>query len=84
MNLPGTTLGAFSLNDSGIMLYEIRTAKQKSSGMLIKQTEIGVMETLKGLADGSVFDVDPDLYDEIPPAGPRIGNPNAGEDEDVL
>jgi len=84
VNLPGTTLGAFSLNGSGIMLYEIRTAKQKSSGMLIKQTEIGVMETLKGLADGSVFDVDPDSYDEIPPAGPRIGNPNAGEEEDIF
>jgi hypothetical protein len=66
------------------MLYEIRTAKQKSSGMLIKQTEIGVMETLKGLADGSVFEVDPDLYDEIPPAGPRIRDPSAAEDDDIL
>jgi len=76
VNLPGTTLGAFSLNGSGIMLYEVRTAKQKSNGMLTKQVIIGLMETFKGLADGSIFDVDPADYDEIFPAGPRIGNPH--------
>jgi len=76
VNLPGTTLGAFSLNGSAIMLYEIRTAKQKSSGMLTRQTIIGLMETFKGLADGSIFDVDPADYDEILPAGPRIANPH--------
>jgi hypothetical protein len=76
VNLPGTTLGAFSLNGSAIMLYELRTAKQKSNGMLTKQVIIGLMETFKGLADGSIFDVDPTDYDEILPAGPRIGNPH--------
>jgi hypothetical protein len=76
VNLPGTALGSFSLNGSGIMLYEVRTAKQKSSGMLTKQVIIGLMETLKGLADGSIFYVDPADYDEILPAGPRIGNPH--------
>jgi hypothetical protein len=84
VNLPGTTLGTFSLNGSGIMLYELRSVTQKSSGMLIKQEIIGLMETLKGLADGSVFEVDPDLYDEIPPAGPRIRDPSAAEDDDIL
>jgi hypothetical protein len=76
VNLPGTTLGTFSLNGSAIMLYEVRTAKQKSSGMLTKQVIIGLMETFKGLADGSIFYVDPADYDEILPAGPRIGNPH--------
>ena len=76
VNLPGTTLGTFSLNGSAIMLYEVRTARQKSSGMLKKQVIIGLMETFKGLADGSVFDVDPADYDEILPAGPYIGNPH--------
>jgi hypothetical protein len=42
------------------------------------------METLKGLSDGSVFGVDPDLYDEIPPAGPRIRDPSAADDDDIL
>jgi len=77
VNLPGTTLGAFSLNGSAIMLYELRTAKQKSNGMLTKQVIIGLMETFKGLADGSILNVDPADYDEILPAGPRIGNPHA-------
>jgi hypothetical protein len=76
VNLPGTTLGTFSLNGSAIMLYEIRTAKQKSSGMLTKQTIIGLMETFKGLVDGSIFYVDPADYDDILPAGPYIGNPH--------
>ena len=76
VNLPGTALGSFSLNGSGIMLYEVRTAKQKSSGMLTKQMIIGLMETLKGLADGSIFDIDPADYDEILPAGPQIANPH--------
>ena len=76
VNLPGTTLGTFSLNGSAIMLYEVRTAKQKSNGMLTKQVIIGLMETFKGLADGSIFDVDPADYDDILPAGPQIGNPH--------
>jgi len=76
VDLPGTTLGTFSLNGSAIMLYEVRTARQKSNGMLTKQIVIGLMETLKGLADESVFYVDPDDYDAIPPNGPRIGNPH--------
>jgi hypothetical protein len=76
VNLPGTTLGTFSLNGSAIMLYEVRTANQKSNGMLTKQVIIGLMETFKGLADGSILDVDPADYDEILPAGPRIGNPH--------
>jgi hypothetical protein len=76
VNLPGTALGSFSLNGSAIMLYEVRTAKQKSSGMLTKQVIIGLMETLKGLADGSISIVDPADYDEILPNGPRIRNPH--------
>lgn len=76
VELPGTALGSFTLNGSAIMLYEVRSVAQKSSGMLIRQSVLGILETFKGLADGSVYDVDPDLYDQIPPAGPRISNPN--------
>ncbi len=77
VELPGTALGSFTLNGSAIMLYEVRSAAQKSNGMLIKQSVVGLLETFKGLADGSVYDVDPDLYDQIPPAGPRISDPHA-------
>jgi len=76
VNLPGSALGALSLNGSAIMLYEVRTAKQKSIGMLAKQVVIGLTETLKGLADGSIDYIDPADYEDIPLAGPRIGNPH--------
>jgi hypothetical protein len=75
VELPGTALGSYTLNGSAIMLYEVRSVAQKSSGMLIRQSVVGIMETLKALADGSIYQVDPDLYDQIPPAGPRISNP---------
>ena len=76
VELPGTALGSFTLNGSAIMLYEVRSVAQKSNGMLIQQSVVGLFETFKGLADGSVYDVDPALYDQIPPAGPRISNPH--------
>jgi hypothetical protein len=81
VNLPGTTLGSFTLNGSAIMLYEVRSVGQKSNGLLTKQEIKGLMETFKGLADGSILDVDPAIYDAIPPAGPRIGNPNMFDEQ---
>jgi hypothetical protein len=77
VELPGTALGSFALNGSAIMLYEVRSVAQKSSGMLIQQSVLGLTETLKGLADGSVYAVDPTIYDLIPPDGPRISDPHA-------
>ncbi len=84
VNLPGTALGSYSMNDAAIMLYETRGQQhpnghtgQKSSGMLIKQSYIGLYETLLGLANGEVFEVDPAFYDnEIPTDSPSIGRPN--------
>ncbi|WP_158282263.1 M14 family zinc carboxypeptidase [Salipaludibacillus keqinensis] len=84
VDLPGTALGSYSLNDAAIMLYETRGQQhpnghtgQKSSGMLIKQSYIGLFETLSGLATGEIFEIDPEFYDtEIPTYSPRIGRPN--------
>lgn len=73
--LPGTTLASFSMNGAAVMLYEVSAIGQKKNGMLIKQSYIGIWETLLGLATGEIYDVDPDVYDAIPEAGPRIGNP---------
>lgn len=75
VELPGTALGSYTLNGAGIMLYEVRSVAQKSMGMLIHQSLIGLGVTLEGLANGNVFTVDPTRYHDIPPAGPRIGNP---------
>lgn len=79
--LPGTTLGSFSMNDSAVMLYEVRGFHigQQSSGMLTRQSYIGLYETLLGFATGEVYEIDPAFYDdEIPPAGPSIGRPERG------
>ncbi|BBO68139.1 hypothetical protein DSCA_20690 [Desulfosarcina alkanivorans] len=73
--LPGTTLASFSMNGAAVMLYEVTAIGQKKNGMLIRQSYIGIWETLLGLANGDLYDVDPDVYDTIPEAGPRIGNP---------
>jgi hypothetical protein len=63
------------MNGAAVMLYEVIRIGQKMSGMLIKQSYIGIWETLVGLANGEIYDLDPDSYDDIPEAGPRISNP---------
>jgi hypothetical protein len=75
VELPGTALGSYNLNGAAIMLYETRSAGQKSNGMLTRQLIAGLRATLVGLVDGSIAQVDPAHYLDIPPAGPRIGNP---------
>ena len=80
VNLPGTTLGSFALNDTAIMLIEIKgqtqNLGQKQSGMLTQTAVVSIYEILKALADGTIYDVDPSLYDEIPPAANRIIDPS--------
>lgn len=75
VELPGTALGSYNLNGAAIMLYETRSAGQKSNGMLTRQLIVGLRATLVGLVDGTISQVDPEHYNDIPPAGPRIGNP---------
>jgi hypothetical protein len=76
VDLPGTALGSFTLNGAAIMLYEVRGVAQKSNGLLIEQSLVGLWETFKGLADGSLYEVDPAVYDQIPPSGPSIRDPH--------
>lgn len=75
VELPGTALGSYALNGAGIMLYEVRSVAQKSMGMLIRQSLIGMGATLEALTFGRLDAVDPARYHDIPPAGPTIGNP---------
>jgi hypothetical protein len=63
------------MNGAAVMLYEVSAIGQKMNGMRIRQSYIGIWETLLGLATGEIYEVDPDSYDAIPEAGPRIGNP---------
>lgn len=80
VNLPGTTLGSFALNDSAIMLIEIKgqtqNLGQKQSGMLTQTAVTSIYEILTALADGTIHDVDASLYDDIPPSANRIRDPS--------
>jgi len=85
VNLPGTTLGTFALNDTAIMLIEIKgqtqNLGQKQSGMLTQTAVVSINEILKALADGTIHDVDASLYDEIPPSANRMRDPSQRDDE---
>ncbi|MBS4192322.1 peptidase M14 [Bacillus sp. FJAT-49705] len=70
LDLPGTALGAFSLNGSGIAIFEVKGQTQnfgqKMKGQLVKTVETGIMGVIKGVADGSVYKLNPEDYDNIP------------------
>ena len=79
VNLPGTTLGTFALNDSAIMLIEIKgqtqNIGQKQSGMLTQTAVVSIYDILMALADGTIHDVDASLYEEILPSANPMRDP---------
>lgn len=70
VNYPGSGLGAIQLNGTATMLIEIKgqtqTLGQKQSGMLKETAKVPVMAVLNSLADGSIENADPAVYDAIP------------------
>ncbi|WP_425472907.1 M14 family zinc carboxypeptidase [Vallicoccus soli] len=88
-NLPGTALGAFGLNGSGTVLFEIRgqtqTLGQQYRAVLTRTAYIGLDGILSSVASGRVEQLDPAVYDAIPERGPSIGSAEeADEDARVL
>lgn len=69
-NLPGTALGSFALRGSATVLFESSSQTQydgnKRNGYLTKQIEIGLGGLIEAVADGSIADLDPNDYEEIP------------------
>ncbi|WP_163100688.1 M14 family zinc carboxypeptidase [Peribacillus alkalitolerans] len=69
-NLPGTALASFALNGSGTVLFEVRgqthSMGQKKKGQLVKAVERGLYGIINGVTDGSVYDIDPEVYESIP------------------
>lgn len=69
-DLPGTGLGAFALNGSGVVLFEVRGQTQnwgiRQRGVLIQTVERGLRAIVDGVATGSVYDLDPERYESIP------------------
>jgi Zinc carboxypeptidase len=84
VNYPGSGLGAIQLNGTATMLIEIKgqtqTLGQKQNGMLKETAKIPVMAVLNGLADGTIEDADPAVYDAIP--GTALGIPAGGDKHD--
>ncbi|MFC4004714.1 M14 family zinc carboxypeptidase [Prauserella oleivorans] len=78
INLPGTGLGTFALNGSGAVLFEVRgqtqTLGQQYRAQLTRTVYIGLDGILSALATGRVDQLDPAVYDSIPPRGPSIGS----------
>ena len=70
LDLPGTALGTYALNGSGTVLFEVRgqtqSLGQKEKGQLVKSVERGLSGIIEGVADGSVDQLDPDAYEDIP------------------
>ncbi|MGC8229913.1 M14 family zinc carboxypeptidase [Pseudobacillus badius] len=70
IDLPGTALGSFALNGSGTVLFEVsgqtQNFGQKQRGQLVKTVERGLMGIINGVADGSVHQLNPDDYQNIP------------------
>ncbi|MFG6147854.1 M14 family zinc carboxypeptidase [Halobacillus sp. B23F22_1] len=77
LDLPGTALGSFALNGSGTVLFEVtgqtQSMGQKKKGMLVKAVETGLQAIIAGVADGSVNELDPERYEDIPETSYRPG-----------
>ena len=69
-NIPGTALGSFGLRGSATVLFEQSGQTQevglKRMGMLSKQAEVGLGGIVDALTDGTLDDIDPDRYGDIP------------------
>jgi hypothetical protein len=66
----GICRNAYGVAGAGSILVELKGGiGQKQSGMIIKHAYEQMMSILKATADGSLYDVDPDRADEIPPRG---------------
>jgi hypothetical protein len=69
-NIPGTALGSFGLRGSATVLFETSGQTQqvglKRIGMLSKQVEVGLNGLVDALTDGTIDEIDPDRYSDIP------------------
>ncbi|MBE9375789.1 peptidase M14 [Saccharopolyspora sp. HNM0983] len=80
IDLPGTGLGAFQLNGSGAVLFEVRgqtqTLGERHREMLTESVYIGLSGIVSAVASGEVEQLDPADYDRIPPTdrGPETGS----------
>lgn len=69
-NLPGTALGSFALRGSATILFEVsgqtQSQGQRKAGYLTNLVETGLFGILDAITDGTLDDIDPERYEEIP------------------
>jgi len=69
-NLPGTALGSFQLRGSAAILFEVsgqtQSQGQRKAGYLTQLVETGLFGILDAITDGTLDDIDPERYEEIP------------------
>ncbi|MPZ62151.1 MAG: peptidase M14 [Propionibacteriales bacterium] len=67
LDLPGTALGSYALRGSAVMLFETSEGtNQNEMGFSVKQVEVGLTGIIDAITDGTLDDIDPDRYDEVP------------------
>ncbi len=67
INLPGTALGSYALRGSAVMLFETSEGtNQNEMGFAVKQVEVGLTGIIDAITDGTIDDIDPGRYDDIP------------------
>jgi hypothetical protein len=72
LNAPGPD-GEYAGWRTNAMFFESRGGiGQKSRGYLVNQNVVGLRAITEAIADGTLADVDPDRWDDIPPRGAPI------------
>jgi hypothetical protein len=70
VDLPGSGLGAFALRGTAVVLLETSGQTQHIGhhriNLFVKQVDAGLMGLIDSVTDGSVEDLDPDRFFEIP------------------
>ncbi|HLR95255.1 MAG TPA: M14 family zinc carboxypeptidase [Jiangellaceae bacterium] len=83
IDLPGTGLGSFALNGSGAVLFEVRGQTQSMGHLyrefLVRTVFHGLEGILTAVATGTVDDLDPADYDDIPPRNTMSDEADGGE-----
>ena len=66
------------------MLIEIKgqtqNLGQKQSGMLTQTAVTAIHEILTAISDGSIHDIDTQIYDDIPESANRISDPTTRDE----
>ena len=74
---PGIARNAYGLLGAGSVLFEMRGGiGTKGNGYITKTAYNAAKAVVAAMADGTLFDADITIAENLPPRGPGIGAPN--------